>query len=106
MVVGHRTTPAGFECRALPQESLGELLQSVVTLRAGTLQDPLHVLPEPGLTPVVAGGHLGAAGIAFACRLEQRQGGCGIEVGIVGRRQVEAAGRIAPAVTLLLRECS
>jgi hypothetical protein len=54
-----------------PQEASRERLEPLVAIGLGPHQEALHVRAQARLAPVVAGGRLGALGLAQARRLEQ-----------------------------------
>jgi len=56
----------------LSEKAPSELLETIVTRLFGPSEDASHVFAELWLAPVVAGGTLGARGVALARRFEQR----------------------------------
>src|SRR5882762_9871737 len=81
------------------QEALGELLQPLVARGAGAIENPLDVLAQPGLAPIVPGGLLGTRCLAGAGGLEQRIRRGAIEVGMTLRWQpIVATGRLVARI--------
>src|SRR5438046_3040390 len=75
------------DIRYLTKEARRELREAIVTVAFGAGEDAAHVRMQSALAPVIAGGFLGALGLAFAGSLEQRLGGSGVVAGIVARRK-------------------
>src|SRR6267143_4246436 len=81
------------------QEALGELLQPLVARGAGAIENPLDVLAQPGLAPIIPGGLLGTRRLAGAGGLEQRVRRGAIEVRMALRWQpIVAPGRLVARI--------
>lgn len=83
---------------ASTQETLGELLEALIAFLARTRENARDVRMKPRLAPAVSSRLFRVAGGALARALEQRQGGGGIELGVVAGGKGEAAMRATAGV--------